>query len=129
MNTPLFLFNLGLTVGLVGLSVWTGRRGIRRWHYLTVAVTVVSLVLAIIQAELYGRDFHFVSWKLNVHLTFATSCLASLPLVAWSGLRLRNHPVMRPVHKRWIGLFLVLLVMTVLTACYMFLDASPRTAS
>lgn len=123
MNTPLFLINLALTVALVCLSLWTGKRGVRPTHYVTVVLTVICLVFAIIQAELYGRNYTFVAWKLNVHLMFATSCLASLlPLVA-SGLKLRNHPGTRKNHKRWIRVFLILLGFTVLTACAMFFGA------
>ncbi len=125
MNTPLFLLNLGLTVLLVGLSLWTGKRGVRRQHYLTVVVALVSLALAILQADLYGHGFEFVRWKLGVHLSFATACLLSIPFVALSGLALRHHPQARPRHRRCILAFLILLGFTVLTACYMFLDAKP----
>lgn len=127
MNLPLFLLNLGLTVGLVCLSLWTGHRGVRKAHYWTVSVTVVSLLLAIMQAEMYGRGFDFVPWKLNLHLVCAVSCLATVPLVSLSGLRLRTQPAARSVHKRWIRLFLITLACAVVTACFMFLGAEPKT--
>ena len=123
MNTPLFLSNLALTVALVCLSLWTGKRGVRPAHYWTVAITVVSLLFAIMQAEMYGRNYTFIAWKLNVHLVFATSCLISLGPLVWSGLELRNDPGARKSHKRWIRVFLVLLGVTVLTACTLFFGA------
>lgn len=123
MNTPLFLSNLALTVVLVCLSLWTGKRGVRPTHYLTVVVTVICLLFAIIQAEMYGRNYSFVAWKLNVHLAFATACLISLAPLVWSGLELRNKPAARKLHKRWIRVFLILLGLTLLTACTMFFGA------
>lgn len=126
MNLPLFLLNLALTVGLVCLSLWTGKRGKRTQHYWAAGAAVVCLLLAIMQAEMYGRGFVFDSWKLNIHLFFAVSCLASLPLVSASGLRLRTNPSVRTTHKRWIRVFLVLLAFTVATACFMFLGAEPK---
>ena len=126
MNTPLFLSNLALTVALVCLSLWTGKRGVRPTHYITVVFTVICLVFTIIQAEMYGRNYTFIAWKLNVHLTFATSCLVSLLPLVMSGLKLRNHPTARKSHKKWIRVFLVLLGFTVLTACTMFFGAVER---
>lgn len=129
MNTPLFLFNLALTVGLVIMSLRSGKRGERRAHYIIVSCMAVSLTFAIIQADLYGHEFDFVNWKLQVHLAMATSCLVSLPFVAWTGLRLRKLPSARTLHKRMVGLFLLFLVLTVVTAVYMFVDAVPKIAS
>jgi hypothetical protein len=126
VNLPLFLLNLALTVGLVCVSLWTGKRGVRKQHYGAVGVTVVSLVLAIWQAELYGRGFVFIAWKLNVHLFFAMSCLASVVPVAVSGWMLRTDPRKRANHKLWIRVFLGLLVGAVATACFMFLGAEPK---
>lgn len=128
MNTPLFLLNLGITVGLVFLSLWTGHAGRRKPHYIAVVVTVVSLVLAIWQAELYGRGYDFVSWKLNVHLAFATTCLASVAFVAWTGIALIKNPMARQRHKLCVRVFLGLLVGAVGTAVYMFLDATEKVA-
>lgn len=127
MNTPLFLLNLGITVGLVLVSLWTGHQGRRKPHYVAVAITVISLVLAIWQAELYGRGFEFVSWKLNVHLAFAMTCLASVAFVAWTGLVLVKNPMARARHKLCVRVFLGLLAGAVGTAVFMFLDATEKT--
>lgn len=123
VNTPLFLINLALTVGLVCLALWTGKRGKRPAHYVTVVVMIISLTGAIMQAELYGRSYSFISWLLYVHLTFATTCLLSVTPLVWTGWRLRTQPLARKAHKRCIRIFLALLGFTVLTACTMFLGA------
>jgi hypothetical protein len=127
VNTTTFLINLGVTIMLLAFTIRSGKMGERRSHYYLVAFTFVSLVAAIWQAELYGRDFVFDQVKLTVHLCFAFSALLSFPGVVYSGLKLRCHPTWRQAHKRWIGSFVSLVGFSVLTALYMFIDAKSKS--
>lgn len=126
MNTGLFILNLFLVVLFLGLTLFSGKRGNRELHYGMAANTVIFLLFAIIQAELFGRGFHFNPLRLNVHLFFANAALISLPGVVWSGLRLRKESSMRPIHKRWVAGFVLLTLGAILTAGWMFLDATPK---
>ncbi|KAA3604458.1 MAG: hypothetical protein DWQ01_21710 [Planctomycetota bacterium] len=123
VNGPLFLINLAATVVFLVLAIHAGWRGLRQRHYVTVAITVVLLALAIIQAELYGRRFSFDLTRLYVHLGCAFVSLGCLPGVVWSGLGLARGTVRRPVHRRWVGGFVLFTVLSVLTAGWMFLNA------
>lgn len=125
LSGPLFLANLAVTVALLALTLASGRAGRRRLHYTLVAATTVALLLAIVQAELFGRGFEFDAMRLNVHLGFAFAALGALPGVAWSGVGLARGRVARPVHRRWVAGFVVLVVLAVATAGWMFLTAVP----
>lgn len=125
MNTSLFVLNLLAAVALLVVTLMTGKRRQKLLHIRMAVVTVVVLLLAIVQADMYGRGFSFVDWELKVHLVFAISCLISLPPVIYSGYRLRRESRWRRPHARFVTLFVVLTVMAVLTACYMFLHAEP----
>ena len=128
MNAGLFLANLFLVVLFLGLTLFSGKRGNRELHYGMAVNTVLFLVFAIIQAEIFGRDYEFNLVRLNVHLCFAFTALISLPGVVWSGLRLRKNDAMRSVHQRWVAGFVLLTLSAILTAGWMFLDASPHSA-
>jgi hypothetical protein len=123
VNTTLFVLNLAAAVILLIATLMTGKRRQRLLHIRVAVVTVVVLTLAIVQADMYGRGFTFVDWELMVHLIFASSSLLSLPLVIYSGNRLRSENRWRRIHVRFVALFVFLTVMAVLTACYMFLHA------
>ena len=126
MNTPLFLANLALTVVMLVVTLVTGKTHRRRAHLIAAPVTVVVLVFAIWQAELYGQGFDFDRTRLVVHLVCAGLSLAALPGTIWSGLQLLKRPQARPVHVRWVGIFVVCTVLSVLTAGWMFLSATPK---
>ena len=126
MNTSLFLANLAVTVLLLVVTLVTGKRGRRRAHFIAAPLTVVSLTLAVWQAELYGRDFDFDAVRLNIHLVCAGLSLAALPGTIWTGLRLIRVPQVRLAHKRWVGIFVICTVLAVATACWMFLTAVPK---
>lgn len=127
MNAPLLVLNLALTVLFLIATILSGHRGKRRAHYVLVVITVVMLALAITQAELFGRDFTFEALRLQIHLGFAFTALASLPGVIWSGLALRTRPSARPKHKFWVWSFVGLTVMAVITALWMLSNAVPIT--
>ncbi|MBC8370449.1 MAG: hypothetical protein H8E25_10645 [Planctomycetes bacterium] len=127
MNTTTFLLNLGLTVVLLGLTIRSGKMGVRKTHFYLVFFTLLSLLAAIYQAELYGRDFEFTSWRLNVHLSFAFAALASFPGVVFSGFKLINRSTWRQAHNRWVGSFVSLVGFSVITAVLMFIDAQSKT--
>ncbi len=126
MNGPLFVANLLLTVAALGATLHAGRKGLRRRHYGLALSTVLLLGAAIWQAEHIGRSFTFEELRLQVHLACAFAALACLPGVIWSGVRLARGSGRRPVHRRWVGGFVILTVLAILTAGWMFLSAEPR---
>lgn len=129
MNAPLLVLNLALTVLFLIATILSGHRGKRRAHYVLVVITVVMLALAITQAELFGRDFTFEALRLQIHLGFAFTALASLPGVVWSGLALRSKPAMRGKHRFWVCSFVSLTVLAVVTALWMLSNAVPLQAA
>jgi len=128
MNAGLLTVNFLLVILFLGLTLFSGKRGNRELHYGMAVNTVLFLVFAIIQAEIFGRDYEFNPVRLNVHLCFAFMALISLPGVVWSGLRLRKNDAMRSVHQRWVAGFVLLTLSAILTAGWMFLDAIPHSA-
>jgi nitrogen fixation/metabolism regulation signal transduction histidine kinase len=121
----LFVLNLVAAVALLIVTMMTGKRRKKLLHMRVAVVTVVVLLLAVVQADLYGHGFTFVDWELKVHLVFAIGCLLAIPPVIYSGYRLRRASRWRKIHARFVTLFVVLTVLAVLTACYMFLHAEP----
>lgn len=126
VSAPLFLANLVLTVVLLVLAAVAGFRGARRAHYALVTATILSLGLAVVQAELFGRGFVFAPLRLRVHLACAFAALACLPGVAWSGIALARGRRPRRVHRRWVSGFALLVLAAVASAAWMFGDAQPR---
>ena len=88
VGTATFILNLLVTVLLLILTVHSGRRGLRKRHYFLVFATLLSLILAIRQAGIYGKSFEFNPLRLSIHLGFAFSALASFLGVAASGVLL-----------------------------------------
>ena len=125
MNAELFAVNLLLVVLFLGLTLFSGKRGNRKLHYCMALNTMLFLFFAIIQAEIFGRSFEFNPIRLNIHLCFAITALISLPGVVWSGLRLRKNGAVRKIHQRWVAGFVLLTLSAILTAGWMFLDATP----
>ena len=124
MSTLLFIANLAAVVLFLALTVHAGLAGRRRRHFVLVGITLVLLFLVIYQAEIFGRNFEFEQWRLDVHLSFAFTTLATLPGVAWSGIGLARGRVRRLVHRRWVSVFVLLTVFAVITAVWMFLSAT-----
>jgi len=116
---------LAITVVLLGLTVWAGRRARRRLHYASAVFTLLALTGAIVQAELYGRAYEIPTLRLRVHLGFAFAALASIPWVVLTGLRLRVQPNARPHHRRAVGTFIALIVVAIVTAIWMLIAAVP----
>ncbi len=119
-----FVLNLALAVLFLALAIHSGWTRRRRRHYRMVAATVVLLVLAIVQAELFGQDFHFDPLRLRVHLWLAGSALLALPGVAWTGTRLAQDRGPRRHHRLWVGVFVGLVLAAVLSAGWMFGNAA-----
>jgi len=129
VNAPLLVINLLLTVIFLAATIWAGRKGRRSLHYRLVVITVLLLAGAITQAELFGHGFTFEVLRLRIHLSFAFAALGSLPGVVWSGLALRTNPARRPTHRLWVGSFVSLTVLSVLTALWMLANAVPLDAA
>lgn len=126
MNLTLFVLNLLAAVVLLVATLITGKRGIKLLHMRLAVVTVVVLLLAVWQADLYGHGFTFEMVKLKIHLVFAFATLFAIPPVIFTGWRLRNHGHWRRIHLRFVALFLVCIALAIATACFMFIDAVPK---
>ena len=122
----MFLSSLALTVALLVLTLWTGRTGRRKVHFLAAPATVAALAVAIWQAEIFGRDWDFDHVRLTVHLWCAGTALALLPGTVYSGLQLVRKPDWRGAHRRWLAGFVSTTLLAVLTAGWMFLGATPK---
>ncbi|MFT7517438.1 MAG: hypothetical protein ACI84O_001230 [Myxococcota bacterium] len=127
VNTTTFLLNLGATVFFLALAIRSGKMGVRKQHFYFVALTFLSLMGSVWQAELYGKGFVFNQTRLIVHLCFAFGALLSFPGVVFSGRMLMHKATWRKAHKRWIGIFVSLVAFSVLTAMWMFVDAQSKT--
>lgn len=114
---------MALTVVLLGLALWSGRRGRRHLHYGLVAAMLLALTGAIIQAEFYGRHLRFDPWRLRIHLGCAFLALGLVPFAAVTGWRLRTRPSARPAHRRAVGCFVTATGLAIITAGWMFLSA------
>jgi hypothetical protein len=125
----LFVLNLLAAVVLLVVTLITGKRGIKLLHMRMAVTTVVVLLLAVWQADLFGHGFTFDMLKLKIHLAFAFATLFAIPPVIFSGWRLRNDGRWRQIHLRFVGLFMVCIVLAIATACFMFLDAVPNEAT
>lgn len=123
LNTFAFLANLAATVVLLGFTLWSGRSGRRRLHYALVAATLISLTAAVIQAEIYGRDYQFDPLRLRIHLGFAFLAIGLVPFAAVTGWRLRTRPAARGAHRKAVAAFVAATGLAVLTAGWMFLSA------
>ncbi|RMH05461.1 MAG: hypothetical protein D6702_00245 [Planctomycetota bacterium] len=128
MSAPLFLLNLALTVVFLVVALATGVRGRRPAHYRAVGTTVALLALAILQAELFGRGFRFEPIRLRIHLGFAAAALLCLPGAVASGVALVRGRGGRRGHRAWVGGFVFLVLLAVLSAGWMFLGAEPIAA-
>jgi len=124
MNAPLFILNLAITVILLVLTVLVGRSGNRPRHYKLVAAALTSLALAIWQAEVYGKGFVFEETRLHIHLFFAITALSLVPGAIATGLALRVNPAGRRWHQRFVYSFLAMVGLAVVTAIFMFLNAT-----
>jgi hypothetical protein len=111
----------------LALTLRSGKLGLRKSHFYLVGLTFLSLLGAIWQAELYGRDFEFNPTRLTIHLGFASSALASFPGVIYSGYKLLSKSAWRYAHKRWVGVFVSLVVLSIITAVWMFVDAQSKS--
>lgn len=120
-----FVLFLLLTVGLLGVVVWTGLRARRRLHLTCVALTVAALGTTIYYAERMGKlyDLAAAGTIYPVHLALAkgTTVLYLAPLVT-GVLTLRNVAWRR--RHRWSAfLVLALTVVTAVTGTWMILAA------
>ena len=123
-----FLAHLLVATVLVVATLWTGRKGRRRQHYFVAVAAVLSLLLTVREAGLYGKGFSFDSTRLSVHLVFAGLCMAAIPGLIYSGLKLRKNMHARPLHQRWILFFMLMLLATFSTAGWMFMSATALDA-
>ena len=123
MNTPLFILNLVVLVVVLSATIVSGLRGRRTLHYRLVASTMVLLVLAIMQAELYGRGWDFNPLRLDIHLSLAFTAVAHVPVVVWSGIvRVRGGSIR--FHRYTVASFVSFVLASVGTAIWMFTDAT-----
>jgi len=126
VNTTLFVANLLAAVVMLVFTLLTGRRGQKQLHIKLAVSTVVVLLAAVWQADLYGRGFTFEEVKLTVHIVCAFVTLAAIPPVIFTGWQLRGKPQWRRTHLWSVGIFLVCIVLAIVTAVVMFIDAVPK---
>ena len=130
--TPLIGFAtfLGLTVVLLACVTATGLLAKRKIHLVLVAMTLVSLVAAIIFAERLGRlyDLEAAGAIKPIHLFLAkfTTLAYLLPII--TGLKTIKNPTWRPWHRRCAFLILALTVVTAVTGVWMIAAADPLPA-
>lgn len=126
MNLTLFVLNLLAAVALLAVTVITGKRKLKLLHMRMAVLSVVVLLVAVWQADVYGHGFTFESVKLKVHLVFAFATLFAIPPVIFTGWKLRLNGKWRRTHLRFVALFMLCVVLAVATACFMFIDAVPK---
>src|SRR5262245_52547556 len=130
VETGFTLFLL-LTVGLLGVVVWTGLRARRRLHLSCVAATLAALATTIVFAGRMGAHYDLTKAGLitPVHLTLAkVTTLAYLAPLATGVLTLRN-PAWRRRHRFCAFVVLGLTVATAVTGTWMILAAERLPAT
>ena len=123
MDAIVFAAHLILTVALVVLVLWSGKRGLRRTHFTTAGFAVIALLLTIREAGLFGEGYLFDKTRLRVHLYVAVFSLLCLLGVAYTGLGLRTRVIGRTAHRRWVIAFVSSLMLAFITAGWMFGNA------
>lgn len=125
-----FWMALGATVALLGVDLYTGLAGKRAAHVVSVLLTVVGLVTAIVLAVKLGGDVTFQPGIQLVHRTLARSVVVLLvPIAASGGLILfRESARARPFHRRAAFLLLGVAVAALATGVWMYGTAAPRRA-
>ena len=126
-----FVFFLVLTVGLLGVVVWTGLRARRRLHLLCVATTLAALGLTIYFAERMGKhyDLSTAGWITPVHLALAkgTTLLYLAPLT--TGVLTLRNAAWRRRHRVCAFVVVGLTVLTAVTGTWMILAAQRLPAA
>lgn len=121
-----FIASLLVTVVLLVASIWTGVKRRRKAHLKVVAVTVVSLTISIVLAELYGRRFTFEAGIRDTHLLIAKFTTFFILAPAITGVLSLKRPGPHPWHGKSVVLFLLAVVVTVVTGTMMMLTGEPR---
>jgi len=120
-----FVLFLVLTVGLLGVVVWTGLHARRRLHLCCVAATLAALGVTIYFAERMGRHYDLSSagWITPVHLALAklTTVLYLAPLT--TGVLTLRDAAWRRRHRVCAFVVVGLTVLTAVTGTWMILAA------
>jgi hypothetical protein len=120
VDAIVFAAYLILTVALLVLVLWSGKRGLRRTHFTMAVSSIIALLLTIREAGLFGESFRFDATRLHAHLFFAVLSLLCMLGVVCTGLGLRTRVISRTAHRRWVLAFLSSLLLAFLSAGWMF---------
>jgi hypothetical protein len=118
--------SLGITVAVLGVSLWLAHTHRVKAHVATVGAFVVCLLVTLYFAESLGGEFEFTAPAKPIHLTLAgiTTVFLLAPIATgwlhWYG------KVGRSVHVRLVWAFLALVVLTLGTGLWMFSTRTPR---
>jgi|SRR5688572_7789267 len=126
-----FVLFLALTLVLLAVVVWTGRRELRRAHLACVAATLAALGATIFFAERMGEHYDLASAGVitPVHLWLAkATTLAYLAPLATGVLTMRAER-WRPCHRVCAYVVLALTVATACTGTWMLLAAERLPAA
>ena len=122
-----FIVALVAALAALGGVIWSGLTHRRPLHYALVVVTLAALALSIWRARIWGRGLVFEgaagTWQ-SVHRVAVVVTFATLPLVAWTGLRLARArgaaaADARPAHRRRAIQFVLALVAAALLGTVM----------
>ena len=121
--TPIFgfIFFLIITLILLGFTVWSGLRAIRKVHICCVVSAVLSLGVTIYFAEQLGRqlDLDRAGWIKPVHLVIAKLATAAYLAPIVTGVRLLSDPRRIGTHRIAAYGTLGLTILTAITGCWM----------
>lgn len=122
-----FVLFLVITLSLLGLTVWTGRRARRKPHLCFVACSVSALAVTIYYAEALGEtlDLKAAGRIYPVHLFIAKSAVLAYLLPVVSGIRTLRNPQGRKLHGRIAFFVLGLTALTAVTGIWMVLASEP----
>lgn len=125
-DTVWFWIVFPITLALLSVALWTGRRKRRRVHLLLAPLSMVFLGLAILLAVRMGQTRDFPAAEMRIHRAIAvTAALLALPVIL-SGLALFRSPSWRRVHRICVTLFLVAAVAASATGIWVFSMSTPR---
>ena len=101
-----------VTVALLGVTVVSGLRAVRRVHIPFVVLTLISLGITIFFAEKLGEQYDLSTggWVTTLHLFFAKVTTLAFLAPVITGWRTLKHAETRPLHRKIVAILLVLVI-------------------
>ncbi len=129
MMTIGFWIAFGVTLALLAAALWSGFRGVRRWHLLLGPATLVALCVAIAFAVAMGRERAFPVEVMRIHRPLAYAAGAFGVGVAASGVALWRSDSARRLHRVLVVAFSVAAVAATVTGVWAYLGSTPVAVS